>query len=300
MARAQGDVTFVAGTDTGVGKTLFTAAFTLVERWKGRSAAGFKGAASDCVDIARAGGQAPARLNEDILLLALCNAWPLGEAEWAPTGGIETWLEGVAAVAPLRFLLPAAPTVAARAERTFVDVVALTRALEALAGACALGGGQGGGRVFYEGIGGLMVPLNDSTLSIDHARRVSDRCRLVARTTLGTINHTALSVLALQSRRMNLEALYLTHAEERPLSAVEAANAGEIARVTKVPMHSILTVEYLPETLPAGPGKPGRPGRPGRLKLPAALLGALPPARAAVLEANWARALRLARWLAQG
>lgn len=279
MAKNSGEIIFVGGTDTGVGKTLFTAAFTLLDRQAGRNSVGYKGAASDCVDISLNGK--PARLNEDILLLALCNAWPLQAGPWRPDTDLQEWREAIEAVAPLRYLLPAAPTVAARAERSFVDITRLTRRLEAEA--------ADRDRVYYEGIGGLLVPLNDSTLSLDHARRLCDRCRLIGRTTLGTINHTALSVAALEQRRIGIEALYLSHPEDRPLSRIEAANASEIARVTKLPMHSIFVVEYLPATLPRKFAKSA---------LPPGWLAALPAERAQTLLDNWARALQLAAWLA--
>ncbi|HTL53947.1 MAG TPA: hypothetical protein VL860_15345, partial [Planctomycetota bacterium] len=172
MAKPGGEIIFVGGTDTGVGKSLFTAAFTVLDRrgaGRGgrtgagpRDAAGFKGAASDCVEVNLAGN--PVRLNEDILLLAIANQWPLGETAWRPELDLAGLAPAVEEVAPLRYLMPAAPTVAARTERRFVDTTGMTRALENLA--------ERRGRVYYEGIGGLMVPLDDSTVSIDHARRL--------------------------------------------------------------------------------------------------------------------------------
>jgi malonyl-CoA O-methyltransferase len=53
-----------------------------------------------------------------------------------------------------------------------------------------------------EGAGGVLVPLADGVLMIDLIRRFGLPAVLVARGTLGTINHTLLSVEALRSRNI--------------------------------------------------------------------------------------------------
>lgn len=55
------------------------------------------------------------------------------------------------------------------------------------------------GRLIVEGAGGLMVPLNDDTLLIDLIRAWRLPALLVARSRLGTINHTLLSLAALRA-----------------------------------------------------------------------------------------------------
>lgn len=51
-----------------------------------------------------------------------------------------------------------------------------------------------------EGCGGLLVPMNSSTLIIDLIQQLKCSLILVARSGLGTINHTLLSLEALQQR----------------------------------------------------------------------------------------------------
>ncbi|MCH8495564.1 MAG: dethiobiotin synthase [Balneolales bacterium] len=53
-----------------------------------------------------------------------------------------------------------------------------------------------------EGAGGLLVPLNDKDLLIDLVAQLSAPVILVCRSSLGTINHTLLSVEALRSRNI--------------------------------------------------------------------------------------------------
>jgi len=53
-----------------------------------------------------------------------------------------------------------------------------------------------------EGAGGLMVPLNDSFLMIDLIKQLNAEVILVSENYLGSINHTLLSVEALQQRHI--------------------------------------------------------------------------------------------------
>lgn len=54
------------------------------------------------------------------------------------------------------------------------------------------------GRLIIEGAGGLMVPINDRTLLIDVMRAWGLPVLLVARSRIGTINHTLLALAALR------------------------------------------------------------------------------------------------------
>lgn len=56
--------------------------------------------------------------------------------------------------------------------------------------------------VVAEGAGGLLVPLNRTALMIDLIQKLDVPAVLVARSTLGTINHTLLSLGALRARRI--------------------------------------------------------------------------------------------------
>jgi len=61
--------------------------------------------------------------------------------------------------------------------------------------------------VLLEGAGGLMVPLTTEVLSIDYIEREQLPVILVSSGRLGSINHTLLSLEALQRRQINLYAL---------------------------------------------------------------------------------------------
>lgn len=57
-----------------------------------------------------------------------------------------------------------------------------------------------GGRIVVEGAGGLMVPLNSTHMMIDLISYLNLPVILVTRTSLGTINHTLLSIEQLRRR----------------------------------------------------------------------------------------------------
>lgn len=60
-----------------------------------------------------------------------------------------------------------------------------------------------------EGAGGLYVPLNERDFMIDLMARLALPVVLVARSTLGTINHTLLSLAALRSRALPIAGVVL-------------------------------------------------------------------------------------------
>jgi len=66
---------------------------------------------------------------------------------------------------------------------------------------------QTNNQLIIEGAGGLMVPLNNKHLMIDLIERLSADVILVSRNYLGSINHTLLSISALNNRGIKIKAL---------------------------------------------------------------------------------------------
>ena len=60
------------------------------------------------------------------------------------------------------------------------------------------------GRLIVEGAGGLYVPLNDTDFMLNLMQRLNYPIILVASSGLGTINHTLLSIQAIQTAGLNL------------------------------------------------------------------------------------------------
>jgi len=67
--------------------------------------------------------------------------------------------------------------------------------------------------LFIEGAGGLMVPITRELLQIDLFASLGAPIILVARTALGTINHTLLSLAAIRARGLPLAGLLFTGPE---------------------------------------------------------------------------------------
>ncbi|MGE8553231.1 MAG: dethiobiotin synthase [Chryseobacterium jejuense] len=61
--------------------------------------------------------------------------------------------------------------------------------------------------LIIEGAGGLMAPLSDDTFMIDLIEKLKLSTALVVRNYLGCINHTLLSIMALQQKNITLEYL---------------------------------------------------------------------------------------------
>lgn len=135
---------------------------------------------------------------------------------------------GVAAEAVYHFKLPASPHLAARLQGEKID----TRRL-----AAALAEKRGHDVLVVEGAGGLCVPLTDDTLLIDFLADQDLAALLVARSGLGTLNHTLLSIEALRARRMPV--LGIIFSDEADYDADEPLvldNMATVARFTGLPV----------------------------------------------------------------
>jgi len=65
------------------------------------------------------------------------------------------------------------------------------------------------GSLIAEGAGGVLVPLNRTQLMTDLMQHLNLPVLLVARTSLGTINHTLLSLAALRAARLDIRAVVM-------------------------------------------------------------------------------------------
>lgn len=63
--------------------------------------------------------------------------------------------------------------------------------------------------LIIEGAGGLLVPLSDSEFIIDLIEKLNIPVALVVKNYLGCINHSLLSIMALNQRKINLKYLIL-------------------------------------------------------------------------------------------
>jgi len=99
-------------------------------------------------------------------------------------------------------------------------------------------------RWIAEGAGGVLVPINESESMTDLMSAMGMPVLIVARSSLGTINHTLLTMEALRSRNLDLAGVVMVgdkNAENR--KAIE--KFGSIAVIDEMPHFTVLTPEIL-------------------------------------------------------
>ncbi len=177
---------FVTGTDTGVGKTHVAAGIARALRRRGVDAGVMKPVASGPSDDAA------------ILKRA---------------AGVD---DSPGLINPVHLRLPLAPSVAARVSGTRVDLRRVWRAFRTLSSRHEC--------MVVEGVGGLLVPILDRYPVAKMAKRLGLPLVIVTRPTLGTINHTALTVLAARSFGLKVLGLVINHHEKFRIGPAERTN----------------------------------------------------------------------------
>ena len=100
-------------------------------------------------------------------------------------------------VLPYSFKLACSPHLAAETEDVVIDKERIKKAFKSLLDKFDF--------VIVEGSGGVLVPINRNNLVIDILKELSIPVIIVAANKLGAINHTLLTIEALQSRRIKIE-----------------------------------------------------------------------------------------------
>lgn len=97
-----------------------------------------------------------------------------------------------------------------------------------------------------EGAGGLMVPVNDSIWMIDLAERFKLPVVLVARTGLGTINHTILSIEAMKRRALPIAGI-LFSGPDNPRNIETIRRTAGVPILGRIPWMDPLTSKAVAE-----------------------------------------------------
>lgn len=98
--------------------------------------------------------------------------------------------------------------------------------------------------LIIEGAGGLLVPLTRKIAYIDVFARWGQPVILCARTGLGTINHTLLSIEALRQRHIPIAGIAFI-GEERTDTQTIIAEMGGVQVLGRLPVLHVLTLENL-------------------------------------------------------
>jgi dethiobiotin synthetase len=170
----------VTGTDTGVGKTWITSLLVRCFRQQGINIGAYKPVCSG------------AEVNSN------------GEVVWADIEALRSACgtdPEIDLVCPQRFHAAVAPNIAAKMENRLVD----SRLL--IDGAARWESHVD--QLIIEGAGGIFCPLSDELTVMDVAVELNTPTIVVAANRLGVINHTRLTVEALQTHGVNVVAIVL-------------------------------------------------------------------------------------------
>lgn len=129
-------------------------------------------------------------------------------------------IEGL--TAPQIFSYPCSPQLAAEIDGRPIDFEAIDRAMETLDSRYDV--------VLLEGAGGLMVPLTDDFWTIDYIASRGLTVSLVANGSLGSINHTLLSLEALERRAIPLHSVIYNEYFDSKDAKIGADTVGFIRR----------------------------------------------------------------------
>jgi dethiobiotin synthetase len=187
---------FVTGTDTGVGKTTVSMGLLRYAKRRGWAPIPFKPVETGCAPEA-----------QDARSLWLAAQAPVHESE----------------VCLYRLRLPAAPSQAAAAEGVSIDVELILQRAQALAAK--------GDFLLVEGAGGLLVPYVDAKTTVDIAAGLGLPLLVVARTALGTVNHTALTLREARRSGLDIAGLIFSQSNASP-APHETGNAHLIESLT--------------------------------------------------------------------
>jgi dethiobiotin synthetase len=194
---------FVTGTDTGVGKSVVAASVCAALAARGERVAAFKPVVTGLDDE-------PGELGHDHELLASA-----ASAGQSPDE-----------VAPYRFGPPVSPHLAAELAGERIEPAQLLEAARAHE------------LLVAEGVGGLLVPITTGYLVRDLAIDLELPVLVAARTGLGTINHTLLTVEAARTAGLTVAGVVMTPWPDEPVK-IERSNRETIERLSGVPVSGL-------------------------------------------------------------
>jgi dethiobiotin synthetase len=193
---------FVTASGTGIGKTLVAAALIHQLRADGRAVRALKPVMT---------GYDPAAATESDAGRILAS---LGEAASEPA---------IQRLSPWRFRAPLSPDMAAAREGARIDFEELVRFCRTAAEQAS----RDGAAIIVEGIGGVMVPLDERRTVRDWIAALECPALLVVGSYLGSLSHALTAIEALRMRRVPIAGIVVSESVEpaAPLAEVVATLA---------------------------------------------------------------------------
>ena len=200
---------FITGTDTGVGKTVIAAAVIKALHARGIHACGMKPIETGCQTIGE-------------------NLFPSDGMFLKKVARMD---ENIHHITPYCFASPVAPSVASEAEKREITTAVI---MDAFAGLSAKYG-----TVVVEGIGGILVPIKRDFFVIDLVRELALPLIVVSKPSLGTINHTLLTVNYALKMGITVSGVIMNFARPHGGTIAEETNPHVIQQLCPVPLVGI-------------------------------------------------------------
>lgn len=180
---------FITASGTEIGKTFVTSLLIRQLRAKGKSAAALKPLITGYTD------ETAPESDTRHLLDAL---------------GLPMNAQNIAAISPWRFEAPLSPNMAAQREGRQID-------LKEVVNYCNAARNGGEDYLLIEGVGGVMVPLDDIYTVRDWIMILQMPALLVTGSYLGSISHTLTALEALQSRGIKVAGIVVSESPASPV-----------------------------------------------------------------------------------
>jgi dethiobiotin synthetase len=201
---------FITGTDTGVGKTYIACGLAAELRKRGIDVGVMKPAETGC------------RMRNNRLV-------PADAKRLMAAARVR---DALSLVNPYPFRKPLAPAVAAEFEGKCIDPEVIVSAFRAL--------GRRHDFLIVEGAGGIMVPLRPDYTYRELARELGLPALIVARPSLGTINHTLLTIESLHHAGVTIAGVVINHSRDGVSGDAERTSPAMIERMSKEKILSVI------------------------------------------------------------
>ena len=208
---------FITGTDTGVGKTIISAALIKAVQMLGLKACGMKPIETGCT-------KQKLKVKSSELKVQDRDLTPHDGTFLKKISGTNASLD---LITPVRFENPLAPLTASEIEGRAVDLGKIKKAYQELS--------LEYDAMIVEGIGGLLVPIRKNYFVLDLASDLGLPVVVVARPGLGTINHTMLTVNYALKAGLTIAGIIINYVRPPEGTPSEVTNPGIIRQISPVP-----------------------------------------------------------------
>jgi dethiobiotin synthetase len=201
---------FITGTDTGVGKTVVAAAIIKALHAQGIHACGMKPIETGCARVGSTLYPSDGMLLKKVSMMD----------------------EHIGFVTPYCFETPVAPSLASEMEGRAIHVSLIKEKFQALL--------ERHPAVVVEGIGGILVPIKKDYFVLDLIRELDLPLVVVTRPSLGTINHTLLTVHYALGRGIAVSGVIINFSRPPESTVSENTNPLLLEQLCPVPVIGIL------------------------------------------------------------